>query len=68
MRDNRRDKARMKVLVTGGAGFIGSHLCRRLLDEGYEAICLDNFDPYYDPNLKRKNIEIVDSGWSYKRS
>ena len=31
-----------KILITGGAGFIGSHLCRRLLDEGHEVICLDN--------------------------
>lgn len=33
----------MRVLVTGGAGFIGSHLCERLLDEGHDVICLDNF-------------------------
>jgi len=31
-------------------------LCERLLDEGHEVICLDNFDPYYDPNLKRENV------------
>jgi len=44
-------------LVTGGAGFIGSHICERLLNNGHEVICLDNFYPYYDPSLKRKNIE-----------
>ena len=33
----------MRILVTGGAGFIGSHLCERLLDEGHDVICLDNF-------------------------
>ncbi|MDP2718347.1 MAG: GDP-mannose 4,6-dehydratase, partial [Dehalococcoidia bacterium] len=39
--------------------FIGSHICTRLIKEGYEVICLDNFDPYYDPGIKRKNIESL---------
>ena len=33
----------MKIVVTGGAGFIGSHLCTRLLDEGHSVLCVDNF-------------------------
>ena len=33
----------MKILVTGGAGFIGSHLCDRLIADGHEVLCLDNF-------------------------
>ncbi len=46
----------MNVLVTGGAGFIGSHLCERLLNDGHSVVCVDNFDPYYDPKRKKKNI------------
>jgi len=47
------------ILVTGGAGFIGSHLCERFLSEGVNVICLDNFDSFYDPNIKIKNAEGV---------
>ncbi len=46
-----------RLLVTGGAGFIGSHLCERLLKEGYYVINLDNFNNYYDPKIKWRNIE-----------
>ncbi len=47
----------MKVLVTGSAGFIGSHFSERLLERGYEIFGLDNFNDYYDTRLKRLNVE-----------
>ncbi|HEV2499135.1 MAG TPA: NAD-dependent epimerase [Terriglobia bacterium] len=46
-----------KTLVTGCAGFIGFHLCRRLLDEGREVAGLDNLNTYYDPALKRARLD-----------
>ncbi len=46
----------MKVLITGAAGFIGSHFCERLLGDGCTVIGLDNFDDFYDPQIKRRNI------------
>lgn len=49
----------MTTLITGGAGFIGSRLGLRLLDQGESVIILDNFDPYYDPALKRANVAAM---------
>ncbi len=46
----------MRLLVTGGAGFIGSHVCEALLERGDKVVCIDNFNDYYDPKQKEKNI------------
>src|SRR3989344_7341148 len=48
-----------KILVTGGAGFIGSHLCEELIHIGENVICIDNFNKYYEPKIKEKNIEAI---------
>jgi len=50
-----------KVLVTGAAGFIGFHLCKRLTVEGYEVVGIDNLNDYYDVNLKKARlVELED--------
>jgi UDP-glucuronate 4-epimerase len=46
----------MRYVVTGGAGFIGSHLLRALLERGHDAVGWDAFTDYYDPELKRENV------------
>jgi UDP-glucuronate 4-epimerase len=46
-----------KALITGAAGFIGSHLCERLLSQGWKVTGVDNFDDFYDPQIKRRNIQ-----------
>ncbi|CAM4383504.1 NAD-dependent epimerase [Zobellia nedashkovskayae] len=47
----------MKILVTGAAGFIGYHLCEKLLKKGYDVVGLDNVNDYYDVNLKYARLE-----------
>jgi len=47
----------MRILITGGAGFIGYHVARRLLGLGHEIALVDNFNEFYDPALKRRNVE-----------
>jgi UDP-glucuronate 4-epimerase len=47
----------VKVLVTGAAGFIGMHSCKRLLERGHEVLGIDNLNAYYDPALKRARLE-----------
>lgn len=49
----------MRILITGGAGFIGSHLSEELIKKGHEVIAIDNFNDYYDPKLKEKNYMLV---------
>src|SRR5438105_15338385 len=49
----------MRVLVTGGAGFIGSHLVEQLLAAGHDIAILDDFNDFYDPQIKRANIAAV---------
>jgi UDP-glucuronate 4-epimerase len=47
----------MKIVVTGGAGFIGSHLIDKLLDDNHNVVNIDNFDSFYDYSIKERNIK-----------
>ncbi len=49
----------MNILVTGGAGFIGSHLSEALVSKNHNVRCLDNFNDFYDPHIKYRNIEKI---------
>ena len=58
--------SKLHILVTGGAGFIGSHLCENLLAGGHAVTCLDSLDPFYDPEIKRANIEPASASSAYR--
>jgi len=49
----------LKIIVTGAAGFIGFHLCKRLSEEGFEVKGIDNLNPYYDVTLKDARVKIL---------
>ena len=49
----------MNILITGAAGFIGSHLAERLVQQGHNIIGLDNFDPFYDRSVKEANVAAL---------
>jgi len=56
----------MKVLITGGAGFIGSACAKKLMDRGDEVVLIDNFNDYYDPSLKEARIKKFLKGYKFK--
>jgi UDP-glucuronate 4-epimerase len=49
----------MNFLVTGGAGFIGSHVCERLLRDGHRVWAFDDLNPFYDPKFKQRNLREI---------
>ena len=55
----------MTILVTGAAGFIGSHLTDRLLGMGERVIAVDNYDTFYDPSIKERNLSSARDSWSF---
>ena len=56
----------MKVIVTGAAGFIGFHLCNSLLKKGHKVLGIDNINSYYDRNLKKKRLKLIQNKDEFK--
>lgn len=55
----------MRIMVTGGAGFIGSHTVDALLARGDEVVCIDDFNDYYSPRSKRQNLTVAQTSSSF---
>ena len=62
------------ILITGAAGFIGFHLCKKLIEDGVQVVGIDNVNNYYDPELKEKRLEILNeksikiNNWKFIKS
>ena len=55
-----------KILVTGCAGFIGMHLCRKLLNQDYDILGIDNLNEYYSVKLKKDRLTLLNSFDNFK--
>ena len=55
-----------KILVTGGAGFIGAHLAKKLIEQNNRLVIIDNLNDYYEPKLKRDRLKILLKGKKFK--
>jgi UDP-glucuronate 4-epimerase len=56
----------MKIFITGSAGFIGFHLCKRLLDDGHDVLGVDDLNAYYDVNLKKARLSMLTPYHNFK--
>lgn len=57
--------SKKNILVTGGAGFIGSHLSERLVNQGHQVVVIDNLNRFYSPKKKRDNISLLEKKSNY---
>src|SRR5580692_5659182 len=51
----------MNILITGGAGFIGSHVCERLLNKGHAVWTVDDLNSFYSPEIKKRNLKEIEA-------
>jgi UDP-glucuronate 4-epimerase len=56
----------MTILITGAAGFVGSHACEFFIEKGHKVIGIDNFDPFYSVNLKKSNLSAVQKNLNFQ--